>query len=106
EYVFGGFGEANVGRAHAAPATVDGKEYVGHVGDEGGLLLGVEHEVTVAEFDGSESCEDAAANSEVYGSHVGAFLGACQAQSDAAKVLCIHEDSSSESRIRAAKAGV
>jgi len=41
--------EADVGHAHAAPASVDGEEDAGLIGEEGGLDFGGEHEVAVAE---------------------------------------------------------
>ncbi len=48
EDVFGGGGETDVGHAHAAPTTGDGKKDFGEIGDESLLLFEGEHEIAVA----------------------------------------------------------
>ena len=48
DHVFACRSEAGVGGAVAAPSASDGQEDRGRVFDEGGLVLGREHEVAVA----------------------------------------------------------
>ena len=91
EDVFGGGGEADVSGAVAAPASVDGEEDVGEFVDEGLLLGGVEHEVAEAFADVSEGGEDAAADAEVDGAHVGGLFGAGEGECDADEVFGSHK---------------
>ncbi len=90
EGVFVGFGEADVGHAHASPATEDGEKEVWAVGEEVGLESGGKHEVAVAFVLRCESAEDAAADAEVGGAHVRTFFSIWEAQSEAAEVVGGH----------------
>ena len=63
-----------------APAAFYGDEDFGEFFDEGGLLLGGEHEVAVALFGGGEGGENAVAYAEVGAAHVGGFFGAFEAR--------------------------
>ena len=75
-----------MGSAVASPASGDGNEEVGLVGDKGLLQFRGEHNVAVALLDGGEGGEDAASYAKIYGSHVGAFFGAFEGESDAAEI--------------------
>lgn len=90
EDVFGGFGETDVGHAHASPGAGDGKENFGEVQDEGLLLFEGKHEIAVALFRGGESGEDAAVDAEIGLAHVGRFFGAGEGEGGAAKVSDVH----------------
>ena len=68
----------------------DGGMLAGHVGEEAGLGVGVKHEVAVAEVDGGEGGEDAAAGAEIDGAHMGAFGGIGEREGDAAEVFGGH----------------
>ena len=65
EDVFGCGAETDVGHAHTAPTSCDGKKKVGLVGEEGLLQLGCEHEVAIALLFGSKSGEDVATDAKV-----------------------------------------
>ncbi len=82
--------ETHVRGAIAAPSTLNRDEHFGEFFDEGGLLLGCEHQVAVALFAGRESGEDSAANAEVGTPHMGIFFGAFEAEGDAAEVVDVH----------------
>ena len=90
ENVFAGSGEANVGHSHAAPTSVDGQEDVGQFLDEGCLLLGRDHQISIAELGRSERGENAAADTEIGLAHVRALFGAFEAESDTAEIGYLH----------------
>ena len=90
ENIFVRSGEADMSSTHASPAAVNGEEDFGEFLDEGGLLLGREHEVAIALLGGSESRKDAASDAEVGATHVGTFFGAFEAKGDAAEVGDVH----------------
>ena len=69
-------GEVDVCGSASSPTTGYGDEDFGEFFDEGGLLFGGDHDVAVAEFGGGERGEDATADAEVGGAHVGGFFGA------------------------------
>ena len=77
--------EVEEGHAHAAPASLDGGEDVGLVGDEGCLLLGGEFEDAAALFLGGEGGEDLVVEAEVGVVHVGAFDGSGELEGEAAE---------------------
>lgn len=83
-------GDVYVRCAASSPASGDGDEDLGEFFDEGGLLFGGDHDVAVAEFGGGEGGEDAAADAEVGGAHVGAFFGAGEGEGETAEVLDVH----------------
>ena len=60
-----GLAEADVGHAHAAPSSLDGRKDVGLVRDEGLLLFDGDLEDTEASFLTGEGCEDAVVEAEV-----------------------------------------
>lgn len=91
ENVFGCGGEDDVGGAVAAPAAVDREENFREFCDEGGLLIGSEHQVAVAFVGVGESREDAAVDAKVGGTHVGGFFGALEGKGDAAEVIHVHD---------------
>ena len=86
EDVFSGGSEADVGHAHAAPASGDGEEEFGLVFQEGLLKIRREHEVAVALLLRGEGGKDVAANAEVGRAHVGGLLGVGEGEGDAAEV--------------------
>ena len=90
EDVFIGFGEDDVGGAHASPATVDREKNSREILDEELLLLRIEHEVAVALLDVRESGKDVAADAEVGGAEVGALFGAREGERDTGEVFGGH----------------
>ena len=76
---------------HSAPASGDGEEYVGGFGDKQLLLLRREHQVAIALLRVGEGREDFAADAEIDGAHVRAFLYTFQAQGDFAEIGGSHE---------------
>lgn len=76
----------------SAPASCDWDEYIGLLGDERGLLLRSEHQVSIALTDGGEPGEDAATDAEIGRAHMGAFLGAFKAQGDSSENFGCHRD--------------
>ena len=77
--------ELDVGHAHASPSSLDRREDVGLVGDEGGLLIEGEFEDSVTLFLAGESGEDLVVEPEVGVIHVGAFDGLGECQGEAAE---------------------
>jgi len=82
--------EIDVRGTAASPAAGDGDEDFGEFFDKGGLLLGSDHDVAVAEFCGGEGGEDASADAKIRGAHVGAFFGARDGEGQAAEVVDVH----------------
>jgi hypothetical protein len=70
-----GLVEVNEGHAHASPPSLDWGEYVGLIGEEGGLLLEGEFEDSASFFLAREGGEDAVVKTEGGMAHVGAFDG-------------------------------
>jgi hypothetical protein len=89
-----GLVEVEEGHAHASPASLDGREDVGLVGDEGALLLECELEDAAAFFLGGEGGEDLVVEAEVGVVHVGAFDGSGELEGEAAEEsyvrVCLH----------------
>ena len=80
-----GLVEVEERHAPAAPASLDGREDVGLVGDEGVLLFGGELEDAAALFLGVEGGEDLVVEPEVGVVHVGAFDGSGEFKGEAAE---------------------
>ena len=80
-----GLVEMEVGHAHASPPSLDWREDVGLVGDEGGLLFEGEFEDAAALFLAGEGGEDLVVEAEVGVVHVGAFDGFGQCEGEAAE---------------------
>jgi hypothetical protein len=77
--------EVDVGHAHAAPASLDGGEDVGLVGDEGGLLFEGEFEDSATFLLSGECGEDLVIEAEVGVVHVGTFGGSGELKGEAAE---------------------
>ena len=80
-----GLVEVDEGHAHSSPSSLDGREDVGLVGDEGCLLFEGEFEDSAALFLVSEGGEDAIVEAEVGVIHVGAFDGSGELEGEAAE---------------------
>ena len=100
EDVFGGGSETDVGHAHAAPTTGDGKKHFGEIGDESLLLFEGEHEIAVALLGGSKGGEDAAVDAEIGLAHMGGFFGTGETEGDAAEITDVHGENDTASVIR------
>ena len=81
---FVGLVEVDEGHAHASPSSLDGREDVGLVGDEGGLLIEGELEDSAAFFLVGERGKDLVVEAEVGVVHVGAFNGSGELEGEAA----------------------
>ncbi len=79
-----------MGHSGSTPSTGYRDEHLRLFLYELGLLLERELHIAVALLFRSKGCEDSAAYTEIGGAHVGAFFSAGQAQSDSAKVRCVH----------------
>ena len=73
-------------RAHPAPASGDRDKDVRQLPDKGRLVLGREHEISVAPGDRGERREDAAADTEIDSAHVRAFFRALKTERDVLEV--------------------
>ena len=82
---FVGFVEVDVGHSHASPSSLDGREDVGLVGDEGGLLVECEFEDSVTLFFAGEGGEDLVVQAEVGMVHVRALDGSGELEGKAAE---------------------
>ena len=82
--------EPNMRGAVAAPAAGNGQKDIRSFGDELGLDIGREHQVSVPLFFRGERGEDAAANTEIRRAEVGAFFSAFKAECDAAEIGGCH----------------
>jgi hypothetical protein len=80
-----GLVEVDVGHAHASPPSLNGREDVRLIGDEGGLLIEGEFEDAAALFLAGEGGEDLVIEAEVGVVHVGAFEGFGELQGEAAE---------------------
>jgi selenoprotein W-related protein len=74
----------------SSPSACDRNEHLGLFLYELGLLLRREFYVAVALFFRSKGCEDSAPDAEIGRAHMGTFFRAGQAQSNPAKVRCVH----------------
>lgn len=70
KYVFVRFRQPDMRRSHAAPSTVNGKKNIWEFSDESGLLLGREHQVSVALCLRSKRRKDPAAHAEIRMAHM------------------------------------
>ena len=84
------FGENDMGHSHASPPTLDGDEDFWSFANEVGLLLGREFEVAVTFGLRCEGGEDTSADTKVGRAHVRTFLGAFQAECNAAEIGYSH----------------
>ena len=98
EDVLGGFGENDVGTAHAAPTARDREKNFGKFLDEGLLLFRSEHEIAVTLLGGGECGENAAVDAEVSRTHVGGFLGTRERECHATEIVDVHGEYGNASR--------
>ena len=68
-----GLVEVDIGHAHASPSTLNGREDVGLIGYEGGLLVESEFENAASFFLAGESGEDLVVEAKVGVVHMRAF---------------------------------
>jgi hypothetical protein len=80
-----GFAEADVGHAHAAPSSLDGREDAGLVGDKGRLLVEREFEDSITSFFAGEGGEDLVVEAEVRVVHVRTLDGSGELEGETAK---------------------
>jgi hypothetical protein len=83
--------EADVRRTPSPPATGYGYEHFRSLGDKRLLQLGGQHQVPEPEMLVGEGREDVAADAEVCGAHVSAFLGVVKTKGEFSEVVRVHE---------------
>src|SRR5262245_22291538 len=83
--------QPDVRRTSSSPTAGNGDEYCRSLSDKQLLQLGGQHQVPEPEMLVGERREDAAADAEVRGTHVSAFLGVVEAKGQFSKVVRVHE---------------
>jgi hypothetical protein len=83
--------QANMGSAVPAPSAMNGKEQLGRLFDERGLLLRRKHQIAVALALRGKRGKDPAAHSKVGRAHMRTLFGALQTQRDPSKIVRIHK---------------